>query len=115
MLDSLGVDGGSLEGDEAGVDFVEIVVIIFLDFVVDLEIMVALDRLIDDEGSWEDDEAEVDVVIVALLDRLVEDETLAEDEMAEVSVVEIVGVKLRDVNVKFATIALLNRLVEDET
>ena len=34
--------------------------------------------------------------------------------MAEVGVVEIVGVELLDLNVKFLVLALLNRLVENE-
>ena len=55
-------------------DVGEILVIVSLVLVFDFELTAVLDGIIDDEGSWEDDEAEVDVVTVALLDRLVDDE-----------------------------------------
>ena len=74
MLDSVGVDEGLFEGDEAGVGVVEILVMLFLVLVFDLELTAVLDWLIDDEGSWEDEEAEVDVVAVAVLDRPIDDE-----------------------------------------
>ena len=79
-------------------DVGEILVIVFLVLVFDFELTAVLGRLVDDEESSEDDEAEVDVVTVASLDRLVDDEGSWEDD--EVDVV---------------TVALLDRLVEDET
>ena len=74
LLGSVVVDEGSLEGNEAGVDVVEMVGVTFIDFNFDFGITALLDRLIEDEESWEDDEAEVDVVTIAFVDRLVEDE-----------------------------------------
>ena len=62
------MDLGSLEGDEDGLDVGVVLVIVFLVLVFDFELTAVLDLLIDDEGSWEEDEAEVDVVTVALLD-----------------------------------------------
>ena len=109
MLDSIDVDEGPLE---VGVDVVEVVGVIFLDFDIDFEVTAVLDRLVEDEGLWEDDKAELgvemvgiifsgfdlDFEIMALLGRLIEDEGSWEDDEAEVDVV---------------TTALLDRLVEE--
>ena len=80
MLDSIALDEGPLE---VGVDVVEVVGVIVSDFDFDFEVTAVLDRLVEDEGLWEDDKAEVDVT--DLLDRVEEEIEDADEDTGSIN------------------------------